>query len=165
MGKQKFQSSISLKVINVLTFGKLSKLDILKDNELTIRNICHLEWEYKMIDKYGEIFRIFITKKDEKSPTLLLIIPSSQGVEFEELVEVTKKTLSFEYGLEFREMFQVLSPSAKDGDKECGNLPTKCKGLSSPILSKFLFHDASSSPENPSQTIPSSSIQFLSTFQ
>ena len=165
MGKQKFQSSISLKVINVLTFGKLSKLDILKDNELTIRNICHLEWGYKMIDKYGEIFRIFITKKDEKSPTLLLIIPASQGVEFEELVEVTKKTLSFEYGFEFREMFQFLSPSVKDDDKECGNLPTKCKGLSSPILSKFLFHDASSSPENPSQTIPSSSIQFLSTFQ
>ena len=165
MSKQKFQNTISLQLTNVLTFGKLSKLDILKDNDLTIRNICHIEWDYKMVDNYGEVFRIFITKNDENAPTLLLIIPAPHGVDFEEFMEVTKKTLSFEYGLEFREMFQVLSPSAKDGDKECGNLPTKCKGLSSPILSKFLFHDASSSPENPSQTIPSSSIQFLSTFQ
>lgn len=164
MGKQKFQNPISLRLTNVLAFGKLSKLEILKDNELTIRNICHLEWEYKMIGNYGEVFRIFITKKDEKSPTLSLIIPTMYGVEFEELVEVTRKNLSFEYGLEFREMFQLLSPSVKDGDKECGNLPIKCKVLSSPILSKFLFHDVSSSPENPFQTIPSSSIQFLSTF-
>ena len=164
MGKQKFQNPISLQLTNVLTFGKLSKLDHLKDNDLTIRNICHLEWEYKMISKYGEIFRIFVTKKDEQAPTLLLIIPASYGVDFENFIEVTKKTLSLEYGLEFQEMFQFLSPSVKDGDKECGNLPIKCKVLSSPILSKFLFHDVSSSPENPFQTIPSSSIQFLSTF-
>ena len=90
MGKQKFQNPISLRLTNVLTFGNLSKLDNLKDNELTIRNICHLEWEYKMISKYGEIFRIFITKNDENAPTLLLIIPAPHGVDFENFIEDCK---------------------------------------------------------------------------
>lgn len=163
MGKQKFQNPISLRLTNVLTFGNLSKLDNLKDNELTVRNICHIEWEYCQLFAGQEEAIIYFTKIDETTPRLFAIVPALILTKFEELMEGLSNECKFNYDSSTIQLIsEAISLSQEDSCEDNDSLPTLQELRQFPLLTPDLLHGADTLLQNSPCPTQSSTEQNVS---